>query len=309
MVAWECLAGALPFTGTPLEVALAHAHRGLPPLPAGVPAGVAGLVAELTAKDPATRPASAAAVAARAGLPQVTVTACAAMPPGWPAAGQRARQPATLPLAGITMHDAPPLRPRLRPGHGRPGRATVLAATGVIAAVGLAAVLAAGTSGAAPPQPAQTGPSATAPAAPAARTVTVDNAALDGQPASTVLGQLRQACGPAWPSCPTGSAPRHRHHRAARRAGTGRRHGHGDRHCAAPWPQAPPARQRPWRRQRCQERGLARRGADDDGDLAVEASGHVQLRFVIATGFGTKVRLIALTIAPSLRRSAASGPS
>ena len=223
----------------------------------------------LTAKDPATRPASAAAVAARAGLRQVTVTAGAAMPPGWPAAGQRARQPATLPLAGITMHDAPPLRPRLRPGHGRPGRATVLAATGVIAAVGLAAVLAAGTSGAAPPEPAQTGPSATAPAAPAARTVTVDNAALDGQPAEhRARAAATGLAAPSGPAARRAPAPRHRHHRAARRAGTGRRHGHGERRCAAPWPQAPPARQRPWRRQRCRERGLARRGADDDGAFA-----------------------------------------
>ena len=60
VVAWECLAGAPPFTGTPLEIASAHAHRDLPRLPAGVPASVAGLVAELTAKDHAARPRSAA---------------------------------------------------------------------------------------------------------------------------------------------------------------------------------------------------------------------------------------------------------
>ena len=33
MVAYECLAGAAPFTGTALEVALAHRDRPLPPLP------------------------------------------------------------------------------------------------------------------------------------------------------------------------------------------------------------------------------------------------------------------------------------
>ncbi len=30
VVAWECLAGAPPFTGTPLEIALAHADRVMP---------------------------------------------------------------------------------------------------------------------------------------------------------------------------------------------------------------------------------------------------------------------------------------
>src|SRR5258708_14166587 len=64
VVAWECLAGAPPFTGTPLEVAYAHAQRALPPLPGSVPAGVAALIAQLTAKDPAARPPSAAVVAA-----------------------------------------------------------------------------------------------------------------------------------------------------------------------------------------------------------------------------------------------------
>jgi len=67
IVAWECLAGEPPFTGTPVEVAVAHRDRPLPPLPGAVPADVAGLVAELTAKDPRMRPRSAADVARRAG--------------------------------------------------------------------------------------------------------------------------------------------------------------------------------------------------------------------------------------------------
>src|SRR6266536_2494155 len=67
VVAYECLAGAVPFSGPALEVAAAHRYRPLPPLPAGVPPGAAALVAELTAKDPAARPASAAAAAGRAG--------------------------------------------------------------------------------------------------------------------------------------------------------------------------------------------------------------------------------------------------
>jgi len=67
IVAYECLTGAQPFTGTALEVALAHRERALPPLPAWVPAEVVELVMRLTAKDPAWRPASAAEVAALAG--------------------------------------------------------------------------------------------------------------------------------------------------------------------------------------------------------------------------------------------------
>src|SRR5215468_1953714 len=115
VVAWECLAGAPPFTGMPLEVASAHAHRDLPPLPAAVPAAVAGLVAELTAKDQAARPPSAAAVAVRAWELRSTVAAGAATSPGRPAGAERAaRPPVTLALAGITVHDAPLFRRRLR---------------------------------------------------------------------------------------------------------------------------------------------------------------------------------------------------
>jgi len=66
VVAYECLAGAQPFTGKPLEVAAAHRDLPLPPFPHAVPAEVAQLVAELTAKNPAARPASAQEVATRA---------------------------------------------------------------------------------------------------------------------------------------------------------------------------------------------------------------------------------------------------
>jgi serine/threonine-protein kinase len=66
VVAYECLAGAQPFTGKPLEVAAAHRDLPLPPFPHAVPAEVAQLVAELTAKNPAARLASAQEVATRA---------------------------------------------------------------------------------------------------------------------------------------------------------------------------------------------------------------------------------------------------
>jgi len=66
IVAYECLAGTLPYSGTPVQVTLAYSRRGLPPLPDSIPASVAALVTELTARDPAARPASAAQVAAHA---------------------------------------------------------------------------------------------------------------------------------------------------------------------------------------------------------------------------------------------------
>lgn len=66
IVCYQCLAGEPPFSGTFVEVALAHQHGDLPALPANVPAEVARLVADLTTKDPAARPASAAEVARRA---------------------------------------------------------------------------------------------------------------------------------------------------------------------------------------------------------------------------------------------------
>ena len=66
IVAYECLAGAPPFAGEPLEVACAHRDHPVPPLPASVPAGVTALVMQLVAKDPAWRPGGAE-VARRAG--------------------------------------------------------------------------------------------------------------------------------------------------------------------------------------------------------------------------------------------------
>ena len=93
IVAYECLAGALPFSGTAMEVVLSHQMRPLPPLPAAVPAEAAALVAELTAKDPAARPASAGEVVTRAVRVRDALT-------GVPPAG------ATSPSAGTTSPSA-----------------------------------------------------------------------------------------------------------------------------------------------------------------------------------------------------------
>ena len=67
VVAYECLSGAPPFAGEPLDVACAHRDQPVPSLPASVPANVSALVMQLVAKDPAWRPGSAAEVAHRAG--------------------------------------------------------------------------------------------------------------------------------------------------------------------------------------------------------------------------------------------------
>ena len=66
IVGYQCLTGELPFTGNPLQLALAHRELPLPPLPGSVPAGLAALILALTAKDPAARPGSAAEVARHA---------------------------------------------------------------------------------------------------------------------------------------------------------------------------------------------------------------------------------------------------
>jgi eukaryotic-like serine/threonine-protein kinase len=109
MVAYECLAGALPFSGTAVEVTLAYARRELPPLPASVPGPVAALIAELTAKDPQARPASAAEVAARAARlldpPQLTAPPFAAEPF---AAEQSAAPPFAAPPFAAPPFAAPP---------------------------------------------------------------------------------------------------------------------------------------------------------------------------------------------------------
>ena len=103
MVAYECLAGAPPFTGTALEVTIAHRDRPLPPLPRSVRADVYAFVMRLTAKDPACRLDNAAEVAVWAGLLRdgVGVAALRAWPdeaPG-PRAGWSAVPPWPMPLS------------------------------------------------------------------------------------------------------------------------------------------------------------------------------------------------------------------
>ena len=69
VVAYECLAGHVPFTASePLAIAYAHKHAPVPALPPDVPQPVADLVYHMLAKTPAGRPVSARVVADRAEM-------------------------------------------------------------------------------------------------------------------------------------------------------------------------------------------------------------------------------------------------
>jgi Protein kinase domain len=231
MVAYECLAGAVPFTGTAMEIALAHRMQWLPPLPASVPARAAGLINDLTAKDPGGRPADAAEVATRARALRDDIRAGAIGPSnyltgadatdlsesgdlaesGWAAGSGSADVTAELPVAAAWQlaepggfgpaggadgsgtpagpgYGVPSRPPRLssRP-HGRSGRIAVMAAALAVAA-SLAGWLLVSLAGTASPQ----GQLPRSHASGHARdTVTVNAAALIGQPVRAVVRELR----------------------------------------------------------------------------------------------------------------------
>jgi len=197
VVAYECLAGAPPFSGIALEVAAAHRQRPLPPLPSAVPEGMAALVAELTAKDPAARPASAGMVGVQAGRLRDAVaegTVFLASPPSPTLADA---QPPTLTDAGeATLADAPvPGRlagySQRRRGWPSAGRGVLLAVVAAAVTAGLAGWLLAGAFAAGPHYP-PTQTTAAAPRASTAGMAEVNGAALVGQPVSVVRQQLSQ---------------------------------------------------------------------------------------------------------------------
>jgi eukaryotic-like serine/threonine-protein kinase len=179
VVGWECLTGAPPFSGPPVEVALAHRDRPLPPLPSAVPADVAALIAELTAGDPVARPPDAGEVARRAGMLR-----------------DIANSRATLMLEidpDLLTAQAPdgpagfPSRPR---GWTLPAKAA-LGAGALLAVVAIAVLLAntlsrSGFQAGIARSPAA--PSATT----AAATVEVSPGALKGQPVDEVRSELQQ---------------------------------------------------------------------------------------------------------------------
>src|SRR5689334_5673739 len=124
-VAYHCLAGYPPFSGTnPIEIALRHLQDEPPPLPDDVPIGAQQLVMRAMAKDPAARFESGAAMAAAArtvmrsaGTAGTTVV----IPPAVDEAPTRASHVAAAAVAaprtgaygasGTTAHDLRPVAP------------------------------------------------------------------------------------------------------------------------------------------------------------------------------------------------------
>ncbi|MGN6174271.1 MAG: serine/threonine-protein kinase [Streptosporangiaceae bacterium] len=162
VVAYECLAGTAPFTGKPLEVAVAHRDLPLPPFPHAVPAEVARLVGELTAKDPAARPASAEEVAARADRLREDLTEGAEGAAAWlysvPGSGGDISAPGPATASARTL--GTPAR-RARPRRARRIAVAASAAAAVVALAVLALAVA--------PAPARGPARAAAPATPAGR--------------------------------------------------------------------------------------------------------------------------------------------
>ena len=213
VVAYECLAGAPPFTGKPLDVAVAHRDRPLPPFPYPVPAEVAQLVAELTAKNPAARPVSAEEVAIRAALLREDAEG--------DADGESSAWHYGIPVAAADIPAAAgpvtPPEPTVGWRPPRPRRATrtrwTAAAASVAAAAAavtvLALVMAPGsashqasaagpgqvshrqTQAAQPSPPATPSPSPTASSPPAPSTVDVTAGALIGEPLDRVRQELQ----------------------------------------------------------------------------------------------------------------------
>lgn len=184
VVAYECLAGVSPFTGLPVEVALAHRDRPLPALPATVPADIAALVMELTAKDPAARPANAGEVARRA----------AELRDRYPAgAGGQAQDRPDGPPAAAAERDTLTLAPlRRRPVLGGRTRRVAVLAAAAVAAVVLALALASVIGPGAPHRPVSVPPGTSGPASPVAQLVDVNGRSLVGQPVRAVARELRK---------------------------------------------------------------------------------------------------------------------
>lgn len=194
IVAYECLAGAPPFSGAGMAIAHAHVHEPMPPLPADVPAEIAPFVAQLTAKDPAARPANAADVAAHArSLRDSTrgnrTLLMPTMHPNWePYSSPGGRDDADQPGRHRALtHDDPAAGGR---APRRFGLVATLAAIALAVLAGLVGWQLKGVLG----QNHQAGssPAASTPSSPTAGTVMVAASTLDGQDVHDVRKQLRQ---------------------------------------------------------------------------------------------------------------------
>ena len=205
IVAYECLTGAPPFRGTPLEIAGASRNQPLPPLPAAVPPPVTALVTDLTARDPAARPGRAAEVAARAAqLRDAMNGGLPGGPPGHPDVRSRAYagghtavllEPQTPPTELLERPSGPedgwPPPGRQAAGR-RPGRRGWVAALAAAVLVALAGWLVARAAGgpARPPAAATSHRASPGPGTHGPAMVTVNAAALLGRPAEAVRQQL-----------------------------------------------------------------------------------------------------------------------
>jgi serine/threonine protein kinase len=203
ILAHECLAGARPYEGTPMEIVLAHGQRELPALPWSVPAPVASFIAELTARDPAARPASARLASARAAELRDLLAAGRLDQDGY-VPSHRAGPALTMTLEhpGVPGDVPPPWYPddadglpaARQPGdRGWPRRRVALALAAASIVAGLGGWLVSTATGGATPgvTPPATSPAASRSSSPAPDTVTVDSSALIGQPVGTVADTLR----------------------------------------------------------------------------------------------------------------------
>jgi eukaryotic-like serine/threonine-protein kinase len=222
IVAYECLAGSRPFSGSPLETAIAHRERPLPPLPASVPAEVVAFLMMLTAKDPAWRPAGAAEASDRAARLRDSLLA--------PGDGARPVRAGASPTAADALRSDTPAIARSGPRtrNGWPPRRWALGAAALAFAALACLVLVSLTGFASAGHPAA-GPSATPPhAAPAAKPSPTASSPAATQPAdqrpstTPAAGVGGPAAAPPPPGHPTAQPGPHRH-----KKGRGHRGGPG----------------------------------------------------------------------------------
>jgi eukaryotic-like serine/threonine-protein kinase len=140
VVAYECLVGAPPFSGTGLEVALAHVNQPFPELPDDVPAEVAAFVAQLTRKDPALRPPDAAVVAETAARLRDALLAASAPVAGAAVARPVVAGPAVAgPVVAGPVVAGPVVAGTAVPAPAATGRRPTLGRTGRMVLAGAAA--------------------------------------------------------------------------------------------------------------------------------------------------------------------------
>jgi len=216
IVAYECLAGTRPFHGPPLEVAIAHRDRPLPPLPASVPAEVTAFVMTLTAKDPAWRPASAGEVACQARrLHDQLLSGVIRSRPTY----------AGAPLMPAESLQAAPPRTRAdRTGRRRLPLYAAVVVFAAIACLGLLTVTGLASAGNPGSQRPQAAPSVTTPASTASPSATQP---AGQQPSTTPSSSTREL---AASGRVPGRPPGHQKHPAAGQDAPPSPHGHGHGH-------------------------------------------------------------------------------